>query len=163
VFVLADRGGGERCIVRAKAVDESTTRLFRPTSSRSRSPSIPTAFRCEQLERRRHQIQAEFVVHGDGDYADGDVHMNICESCASLARRWLSPHRGISKDKLRPYPRVLRLRHRVYRKLGKQTVKSPSELHCELSVGLFRRTQQDFSRRIQRSQENCVSTYVVSL
>jgi len=40
----------------------------------------------------------KYVGHGDGEYADGEVHVNGYESCASLARQWLSPHRGVSKD-----------------------------------------------------------------
>lgn len=32
----------------------------------------------------------EYVVYGDGGYADGEVHVNGCESHVSLTRRWLS-------------------------------------------------------------------------
>jgi transposase-like protein len=63
-------------------------------------------------------------VHGDGEYVDGDVHVNTCESHASLARRWLSPHRGISKDRLTPYLRAFQLRREVFRKPGKEALKT---------------------------------------
>jgi transposase len=33
-------------------------------------------------------------------------------------RRWLSPHRGVPRDKLTPYLRGLQLRRRVRRKPG---------------------------------------------
>jgi len=52
------------------------------------------------------EVTREYVVHGDGEYVDGDVHVNTCESHASLARRWLSPHRGVSKDKHTVSPSV---------------------------------------------------------
>jgi len=57
------------------------------TAKRSRSRSIPTAF-----ERTK--------------YADTGVHVNTCENHASLTRRWLSPHRGVSKDELTQYFRA---------------------------------------------------------
>jgi len=66
----------------------------------------------------------EYVVHGDSEYVDGDVHVNTCESQGSLVRSWLSPHRGVSKDKLTPYLRAFQLRRRVYRKLGKEALKT---------------------------------------
>jgi len=65
----------------------------------------------------------EYVVHGEGEYADDNVHVNTCESHASLARRWLAPHRGVSKDKLTPYLRALQLRKRVRRKPGEEALK----------------------------------------
>jgi len=60
----------------------------------------------------------EYVVHTEGEYADGEVLVNTCESHASLTRRWLSPHRGVSKDKITPYIRELQLPKRVRRKPG---------------------------------------------
>jgi len=70
--------------------------------------------------KTRHR---EYVVHGDGEYADGEVHVNSCESHTSLARRWLSPHRGLSKDKLTPYLRAFQLRRELYRKPGDEALK----------------------------------------
>jgi len=67
--------------------------------------------------------QRSVVVHGDGEYVDGDVHVNTCESHASLLRRWLSPHRGVSKDKLTSYLRAFQLRHRIFRKSGRDALK----------------------------------------
>ncbi|MCF2169012.1 IS1595 family transposase, partial [Halobacterium salinarum] len=42
---------------------------------------------------------------------------------ASLARRWLSPHRGVSKDKLTAYLRPFQLRRRIFRKPGREALK----------------------------------------
>jgi len=38
-------------------------------------------------------------------------------------RRWLSPHQGISKDKLTPYFRAFQLRRKLYRKSGDEALK----------------------------------------
>mgnify|MGYP000147403617 CR=1 FL=1 len=66
----------------------------------------------------------QYVVHGEGEYADDEVHVNTCESHASLVRRWLSPHRGVSKDKPTPYLRAFQLRQRVRRKPGDEALKT---------------------------------------
>jgi transposase-like protein len=51
------------------------------------------------------------------------VHVNTCESHASLARRWLSPHQGISKHRLTQYLRAFQLRREFYRKPGREALK----------------------------------------
>ena len=71
----------------------------------------------------KYRVEDRIEQHGDGEYADGDVHVNTCESHRPLARSWLSPHRGISKDKRTPHLRVFQLRRRVYRKPGKEALK----------------------------------------
>jgi transposase-like protein len=68
-------------------------------------------------------FKREYVIHGEGEYADGEVHVNTCESHASLARRWLSPYRGISKDKLIQCLRAFQLRREIYRKPGRDALK----------------------------------------
>jgi len=42
----------------------------------------------------------------------------------SLARRWLSPHRGVSKDRLTPYIRAFQFRQKVFRKPAKEALKT---------------------------------------
>ena len=65
----------------------------------------------------------EYVVHGDGEYADETIHLNTYESHVSLARRWLSPHRGISKDRLIQYRRAFQLRRELYHNPGREALK----------------------------------------
>lgn len=36
---------------------------------------------------------------------------------------WLSPHRGVSKDRLTPYLRAFQLRREVFRKPGEEALK----------------------------------------
>ncbi|ELY96773.1 transposase (ISH4), partial [Natrialba taiwanensis DSM 12281] len=70
-------------------------------------------FRAYEPLEEDDAFDREYVVHGDGEYVDGDVHVNTCES-----------HRGISKDKLTPYLRAFQLRRRVYRKPGKEALET---------------------------------------
>jgi len=100
VFIIADRGTGQRYVIPAKAADESTIRL--PLADRQQEPiTVYTDdFRAYEPLEEDDEFNREYVIHGDGEYADDEVHVNTCESHASQVRRWLSPHRGISKDKL---------------------------------------------------------------
>ncbi len=128
MFIIADRGSGDRYMLPAKAADESTIRLLL-ADRREESLTVYTdGFRAYEPFDEDDALAREYVVRGDGEYTDGDVHVNTCESHKSLARPWLSPHRGISKDKLIPYLRMLQLRRRVFRKWGKKRSKPPSKL-----------------------------------
>ena len=77
---------------------------------------------CVQFEKDGN-FEREYVVHGDGEYAANTIHVNTCENHASLARRWLLPHRGISKDRLTQYFRAFQLRRELYRKPGREALK----------------------------------------
>lgn len=124
VFILADRGSGDRFVLPAKAADESTIRLLLADRKEESLTVYTDGFRAYEPLDEDDAFDREYVVHGDGEYADGDVHVNTCESHGSLARSWLSPHRGISKDKLTPYLRAFQLRRRVHRKPGKEALKT---------------------------------------
>ncbi len=80
-------------------------------------------FRAYDPLEKDEKYQREAVIHSEGEYVDGNVHVNTCESHASLARRWLSPHRGISKNKLTAYLRLFQLRRRILRKSGREALK----------------------------------------
>ena len=124
VFVLADRGSGERYVVPSKAATESTIRLLLADRQQESLTVYTDGFRAYEPLDEDDAVTREYVVHGDGEYVDGDVHVNTCESHASLARRWLSPHRGISKDRLTPYLRAFQLRREVFRKPGEEALKT---------------------------------------
>ncbi len=115
VFILADRGTGNRYVLPAKAADESTIRLLPADRTEEALTVYTDGFRAYEPLEDDDAFDREYVVHSDGEYAAEDVHVNTCESHGSLARSWLSPHRGISKDKLTPYLRAFQLRRRVYR------------------------------------------------
>jgi transposase-like protein len=122
VFTLVDRGTGQRYVVPAKSADESTVRLLLENHEEESLTVYTDGFRAyDPLEDDDAYQRA--VVHGDGEYVDGDAHVNTCESHGSLLRPWLSPHRGVSKDKLTPYLRAFQLRRRIFRKSGRDALK----------------------------------------
>ena len=124
VFILADRGTDERYVIPAKAADESTVRLLLADRHQESLTVYTDGFRAYEPLEEDDAFTREYVVHGDGEYVDGDVHVNTCESHGSLVRSWLSPHRGISKDKLTPYLRAFQLRREVFRKSGKEALET---------------------------------------
>ena len=123
VFTIVDRGTRQRYVVPAKSADESTVRLLLADHEEESLTVYTDGFRAYDPLEDDDKFTREYVVHGDGEYADGDVHVNTCESHASLARRWLSPHRGISKDKLTQYLRAFQLRSELFRKPGREALK----------------------------------------
>jgi transposase len=124
VFILADRGTGRRYVIPAKAADESTIQLLLAVGQQESLTVYTDGFLAYGPIDEDDVSTHEYVVHGDGEYVNEDVHMNTCESHASLARRWLSPHRGVSKDRLTPYIRAFQLRQEVFRKPGKEALKT---------------------------------------
>ena len=121
MFVLVDRGTRERYVVPAKSADESTVRLL--LANHEESLTVYTdGFRAYDPLDDDERFDREFVVHGNGEYVDEVVHINTCESHGSLLRPWLSPHRGVSKDKLTPYLRAFQLRRQLVRKSGREAL-----------------------------------------
>ena len=113
-------------MIPAKAATESTIRLLLDNRQQESLTVYTDGFRAYEPLDEDNAFTREYVVHGDGEYVDGDVHVNTCESHASLARRWLSPHRGVSKDKLTPYLRAFQLRREVFREpRGRSAQKHP--------------------------------------
>ena len=123
VFILADRGTGQRYVIPAKAADESTIRLLLADRQEESLTVYTDGFRAYEPLDEDDAFDREYVVYGDGEYADEEVHVNTCESHASLTRRWLSSHRGLSKDKLTQYLRAFQLRRKLYRKPGREALK----------------------------------------
>jgi transposase-like protein len=123
VFILVDRGTDQRYVIPAKAADESTIRLLLAAGQQESLTVYTDGFRAYEPLEEDDAFDREYVVHGDGEYADDEVHVNTCESHASLTRRWLSPHRGISKDKLTQYLRAFQLRRELYRKPGRDALR----------------------------------------
>ena len=123
VVILVDRGTNQRYVVPAKTVDESTIRLLLAGRQQESLTVYTDGFRAYEPLEDDDAFDREYVVHSDGEYVDGAVHVNTCESHGSLLRPWLSPHRGVSKDKLTPYLRAFQLRRELYRKPGRDALK----------------------------------------
>ncbi len=86
VFLLADRGTGNRYVLPAKTADESTIRLLLAVGQQESLTVSTDGFRAYEPLEEDDAFDREYVVHGDGEYVDGDVHVNTCESHGSLVR-----------------------------------------------------------------------------
>ena len=122
VFTLVDRGSN-RYVIPAKSANESTVRLLLDNHEQESLAVYTDGFRAYEPLDNDDTFDRKYVVHSDGEYADENVHINTCESHGSLLRPWLSPHRGVSKDKLTPYLRAFQLRRELYRKPGDEALK----------------------------------------
>ncbi|ELY87165.1 IS1595 family transposase [Natrialba taiwanensis] len=123
VFILVERGTGDRYVVPAKSADESTVRLLLADREEESLTVYTDGFRAYDPLDEDDEITREYVVHSDGEYADDEVHVNTCESQGRRSDPWLSPHRGVSKDKLTPYVPAFQLRRELFRKPGKEALK----------------------------------------
>lgn len=81
---LADRG--DRYVIPAKAADESTIRLLLANRQQESVAVYTDGFRAYDPLDEDEAFTRKYVVHGDGEYVDVDVHVNACESHASLTR-----------------------------------------------------------------------------
>jgi transposase-like protein len=85
-FILADRGTGDRYVLPAKAADESTIRLLLANPNKESLAVYTDGFRAYEPLDEDDVFDREYVVQGDGEYADEEAHLNTCESRASLTR-----------------------------------------------------------------------------
>ena len=79
-----DRGNGEQYVIPAKAADESAIRLLLADRQQESLTVYTDGFRAYELFEEVDAFTRKYVVHGDGEYLEGDVHVNICESHGSL-------------------------------------------------------------------------------
>jgi len=133
IFIIADRGTGQRYVIPSKAADESTIRLPLANCQQESLTVYTDSFRAYEPLEADDVFDREYVVYGDSEYADGKIHVNTCESHAPLTRRWLSPHRGVSRDKLTQYLRALQLRRELYRKPGETRSNTLSKQFSEIN------------------------------
>ncbi len=92
VFILVDLGSDQRYVVPSNSADESTVRLLLNNHEEESLTVYIDGFRAYDPLEKDEMYQREAVIHSEGEYVDGNAHVNTCESHASLARRWLSPH-----------------------------------------------------------------------
>jgi len=118
VFTLVDRGSDNHYTIPAKSANESTVRLLLDNHTQESLPVYTDAFRAYDPLNDDDTFDRQYVVHSDGEYA-----VNTCENQGSLLRPLLSPHRGISKNKLTPYLRAFRFRREPYKKPGNESLK----------------------------------------
>lgn len=100
LFVLVDRGFEQRYIVPAKSTDESTIRHLLADRQQDIITVYTDKFCAYDPLVENERFGREYVVHGDGVYADDTVYA----------------HRGISKSRLTQYFRAFQLKTELYRK-----------------------------------------------
>ena len=124
VFILTNRESDDVYLMPAKTADESTVRLLLAFGQQESVTVYTDGFRPYEALDEDDAFDHECVVHGNGEYVNGDVHVNTCEGHASLTRRWLSPHQGISQDRPSPHLRTFQLRGEVFRKPGERALET---------------------------------------
>lgn len=87
MFTLVDRGTGQRYVVPTKSADESTVRLLIADREEESLAVYTDGFRAHEPLEDDDTYQQEAVVHSDGEYVDGDVHVNTCESTGRCSVR----------------------------------------------------------------------------
>ncbi len=97
VFTLVDRGSGQRYVFPTKSADEATMRLLHNNHDKEFLTVYTDGFRAYGPLDDDESYHREAVIHGDGEYVEGDAHVNTCEGHRRASDAWLSPHRGVSK------------------------------------------------------------------
>ncbi len=67
-----------------KSADESTIRLLLANLEQASLTVYTEGFRAYGPLEKDDAFDREYVVHGNGEDADNEVHVNVCESHASL-------------------------------------------------------------------------------
>jgi transposase-like protein len=111
VFTIIGRNGHEVYIPSKDVSGETVARVasrYIETRSKIYTDSFPS-YSILQSMGYKH----DYVNHSLREYARGDLHINNCESRASILRQWLSVHRGISKDNLNTYLSLFQLQRKT--------------------------------------------------
>jgi len=86
-------------VIPTKAADESTIRLLLADRTEESITVYTDGFRAYEPLEADVAFHREYVVHGDGEYADDEVHVNTCESHTSHTRRVaLVPSRRLERQ-----------------------------------------------------------------
>ncbi len=70
MFTIVDRGTGNRYVIPAKSADESTVRLLLANREKEPLTVYTDGFRAYDPLTEDDAFDREYVVHGDGEYAD---------------------------------------------------------------------------------------------
>ncbi len=73
IFIITDRGTGQRYVIPAKAADESTIRLLLTDRKEESFTDYTDGFRAYEPLEEDDAFDREYVGHDDGEYADDVV------------------------------------------------------------------------------------------
>lgn len=82
-------------------------------------------------------VDCEYVIHDDGEYVDGDVHVNTYESHRCAAACGSRQIKIFPEVKLTPYLRAFQLCREVFRNPGKEPLKKLCSKLCYDSSTTF--------------------------
>lgn len=74
VFILTERGSGNRYVIAAKPAGESTIQFLLTGRQLESLPVYYDGFWAHEPLNEKDAFDPEYVVHGEGEYADRDVH-----------------------------------------------------------------------------------------
>lgn len=81
----------------AKVADESTIDASSLTEKKGYLTVYTDDFRAYESIKEYNAFGSEYVVHGDSGYTEDEVHVNICESHATVS---LASNQGVCEDLL---------------------------------------------------------------
>jgi len=79
VFTLVDRDSDNRYLIPAKSANESIVRLLLDNHEQELPTVYTDGFRAYEPLDDDDTFDRQYVVHSDGEYANGEVHINSCE------------------------------------------------------------------------------------
>jgi hypothetical protein len=75
VFIIPDRGTRKRCVIPAKAATGSTIRLLLADRQQESLIIYTDGIQAYDPLEEDDAFTREYVIHGDGEYVDGEVHV----------------------------------------------------------------------------------------
>lgn len=85
MFTLVNRDSDQRSVVPAKPADESTVRLLNGDHDEESLPVYTDEFRVYNPLKDYENYERDTVIYGEGEYVDGDAHVNILGNHSSPA------------------------------------------------------------------------------
>lgn len=90
VFILAYRSTGERHVIPAKAADESKIRPLLANRQQESLIVYTDGFQAYELLGEDDAFTREYIIYGDGEYADGERSRERVQESRSVVRSWPS-------------------------------------------------------------------------
>ena len=105
-----------------KDANESPIRLLLAERHQERLTAHTESFRAHEPLEENAAFTRDYIVHGDGRYVDGAVHVNTSESHDRYATVALAASTRASIDGLKPHFRAIQLRCEIIRKTGEEAL-----------------------------------------
>ncbi len=140
-FTIVDCSTGDRYVIPAKSTDESMIRLLLVNREKEPLTVYTDGFLAYDPLNEDNAFDHGYVVHGDGQYADEDVHVNTARTtdrCCDRGSRHIETSRRINLHSISD-PFIFDKNCCGNR--GKKCSNTPSKLRCEISKVLHKSAQ----------------------